>query len=50
MNDVLHNMSGIIVPLVTPLESADRIDIGALELLIERVVDAGVNGVFLLGT
>lgn len=50
MNDVLHNMSGIIVPLVTPLESADRIDIGALELLIERVVGAGVNGVFLLGT
>ena len=43
-------LSGIIVPLATPLLSNDALDVAALERLLEHVIDGGVQGVFLLGT
>jgi 2-dehydro-3-deoxy-D-pentonate aldolase len=43
-------LRGIIVPLVSPLESADRLDLGALEKLVDHVLRGGVHGFFLLGT
>ena len=42
--------SGIIPPLVTPLLGRDEIDQAGLERLIERVIQGGVHGVFMLGT
>jgi 4-hydroxy-tetrahydrodipicolinate synthase len=47
LKDAVH---GIIVPLVTPLESQDRLDLVGLERLIEHVIDGGVSGIFILGT
>ena len=41
---------GIIPPLVTPLTGRDRLDVAALERLIEHVIGGGVHGVFILGT
>jgi 4-hydroxy-tetrahydrodipicolinate synthase len=47
LNDAVR---GIIVPLVTPLDSQDRLDRAGLERLVEHVVKGGVSGVFILGT
>jgi dihydrodipicolinate synthase/N-acetylneuraminate lyase len=41
---------GIIVPLVTPLADRDELDEPGLHKLLERVIDGGVHGVFLLGS
>lgn len=41
---------GIIPPLVTPLRDYDNLDEPGLERLIEHVLEAGVSGVFILGT
>jgi dihydrodipicolinate synthase/N-acetylneuraminate lyase len=42
--------SGIIPPLVTPLNDRDRLDHRGLESLIEHVLGGGVHGLFILGT
>lgn len=43
-------VSGIVVPLLTPLKAPDVLDAEALELLVEHVLAGGVHGLFLLGT
>jgi 4-hydroxy-tetrahydrodipicolinate synthase len=41
---------GIIPPLITPLLDRDALDVEGLERLIERVLEGGVHGLFILGT
>lgn len=41
---------GIIPPLVTPLKDRDALDEAGLEKLVERVIQGGVSGLFILGT
>jgi dihydrodipicolinate synthase/N-acetylneuraminate lyase len=43
-------LSGIIPPLVTPLDESGSVDEPGLARLIERVAAGGVNAIFLLGT
>jgi dihydrodipicolinate synthase/N-acetylneuraminate lyase len=43
-------LSGIISPLVTPLDDIDSLDHAGLERLLEHTVSGGVSGIFLLGT
>ena len=43
-------LTGIIPPIVTPLLDRDQLDVEGLERLIERMVNGGVSGLFLLGT
>jgi 4-hydroxy-tetrahydrodipicolinate synthase len=43
-------LTGIIPPIVTPLLDRDKLDVEGLERLIERVLNGGVTGLFLLGT
>jgi len=43
-------LSGIVPPLVTPLESRDVLDTAGLKRLLEHVIAGGVSGVFILGT
>ena len=43
-------LHGIIPPLVTPLSRRDELDREGLARLVERLIDGGVSGVFLLGT
>jgi dihydrodipicolinate synthase/N-acetylneuraminate lyase len=41
---------GIVPPLVTPLVTADVLDIAGLERLVDHVLAGGVHGLFVLGT
>lgn len=41
---------GIIAAMVTPMDNDQRVDEKALRLLVKRLVDAGVHGLFCLGT
>lgn len=50
MSDAAPLLRGIVVPLVTPLEALDRLDVRTLEALVEHVLEGGVHGLFLLGT
>ena len=43
-------LTGIVPPLVTPLTQRDRLDLDGTERLLNRVIDGGVAGVFILGT
>jgi dihydrodipicolinate synthase/N-acetylneuraminate lyase len=44
------NYHGIIPPMITPLSGRDTLDVPGLERLIERILDGGVSGLFILGT
>lgn len=52
MNKLAVNapLRGIIPPLVTPLLDNNTLDIEGLERLINRLVEGGVHGLFILGT
>jgi 4-hydroxy-tetrahydrodipicolinate synthase len=43
-------LSGIIVPMVTPLQQDESLDAAGLEKLIAHLLAGGVQGLFLLGT
>lgn len=43
-------LDGIIVPLITPLQSDESLDEPGLEKLVEHVIAGGVSGIFLLGS
>jgi 4-hydroxy-tetrahydrodipicolinate synthase len=46
----MNRLSGIVPPLVTPLDSTGGLDHAALARLIDRVIAGGVAGIFVLGT
>jgi dihydrodipicolinate synthase/N-acetylneuraminate lyase len=51
MNAVSSRLvKGIVPPLVTPLASFDALDQPGLEALVERLIGARVNALFILGT
>lgn len=43
-------LEGIIVPLVTPLAGRGELDLAGLDRLLSRVINGGVDAIFLLGT
>jgi len=43
-------LRGIVPPIVTPLLDRDTLDRPAIEALVDRLISAGVSGIFLLGT
>ncbi|MBN2611483.1 MAG: dihydrodipicolinate synthase family protein [Bacteroidales bacterium] len=45
-----NSLKGIIVPMITPLNDVDTLDIDGLEKLIEHILAGGVSGLFILGT
>ena len=44
------NLRGVIVPLITPVDGADRVDEAAFRKVIRYVIEAGVHGVFAGGS
>ncbi len=42
--------TGVIVPMVTPITSDGKLDEGALDRLVDSLLDGGVHGLFLMGT
>jgi 4-hydroxy-tetrahydrodipicolinate synthase len=47
---ITARLAGVLVPLVTPFDHADRIDVDALEQLAADVLDAGAAGIVALAT
>lgn len=45
-----QNYTGVIPPVITPLTSEGALDVASLRRVIDRLIDAGVNGLFLLGS
>jgi 4-hydroxy-tetrahydrodipicolinate synthase len=43
-------LRGIVPPLVTPLVEPDRLDVDAVDRLVEHLAAGGVSGLFVLGT
>lgn len=45
-----QNLEGIIVPMITPLNSSLELDVKGTDRLIDRMLFGGVHGIFILGT
>ncbi len=45
-----HSFSGVIPPVVTPLHADGSFDAASFERSINRMIDAGVHGLFILGS
>ena len=50
MSELITKLHGIVVPMVTPLTPEGDIDEDSLRSLTRYLVDAGVNGIFVMGT
>lgn len=50
MTTPAQRITGVVPPVVTPLTEAGTIDVGSLERLVERLLAAGVDGIFALGS
>jgi len=50
MPDSPQKLRGILVPLITPFDSTEAIDFRALRGLVAHLVDAGVHGLYPVGT
>ncbi len=50
MNHDVEPLSGVIVPMLTPLDEQGEPDIAALRRLMRRLIAGGVNGLFIGGT
>lgn len=48
--DNLKRFSGVIPPVIIPLKADRSLDLAAFELSINRMIDAGVHGLFFLGS
>ena len=46
----MHKFSGVIPPVVSPMKSADQLDVEAVERVVEHLIQGGVSGLFVLGT
>jgi len=46
----MEKLHGIVVPMVTPLNSDGSLDFKATEILVEHLISGGVHGIFVLGT
>lgn len=44
------DLAGVITPLVTPLTTGGEVDVKALESFVDYQLEAGVNGLFVLGS
>jgi 4-hydroxy-tetrahydrodipicolinate synthase len=43
-------LAGVIVPIITPVDAEDKIDEPALRQVVRRMIEAGVNGLFVGGS
>lgn len=46
----MHKFSGVIPPVVSPMMSADQLDVEAVDRIVEHLIQGGVSGLFVLGT
>lgn len=50
MSSADADLAGVITPLVTPLTADGEVDVGSLAAFVEYQLDAGVDGLFVLGS
>jgi 4-hydroxy-tetrahydrodipicolinate synthase len=50
MVNLRKSINGITVPLVTPLEGSNKVDLYGLETLVEHIISGGIKNLFILGT
>lgn len=46
----LSRLRGIFVPMLTPLDADERVDTASLRRLVDFLIDAGVHGIWAMGT
>lgn len=46
----MHKFSGVIPPVVSPMNSSDELDVEAVDRIVEHLIQGGVSGLFVLGT
>lgn len=46
----MHKFSGVIPPVVSPMKSADQLDVESVDRVVEHLIQGGVSGLFVLGT
>jgi dihydrodipicolinate synthase/N-acetylneuraminate lyase len=49
-SSIMPAISGMIVPIVTPLTTDQQVDVSALKQLCEVQIEAGIDAIFVLGT
>ncbi len=47
---MMETLSGVVVPVITPVDEADRVDEVALRKLLHRLIEAGVHVLFIAGS
>jgi 4-hydroxy-tetrahydrodipicolinate synthase len=47
---VVQTLSGVVVPVITPLDSEDRVDEPAFRKLLRRLIESGVHALFVGGS
>ena len=45
-----HELHGVVVPIITPVDAEDRVDEHAFRQVIRYLIDAGVHGLFIGGS
>jgi 4-hydroxy-tetrahydrodipicolinate synthase len=50
MNTSRKSFAGLIVPMLTPLDDKERIDVYSLGRLVNFLIESGVHGIFVLGS
>jgi 4-hydroxy-tetrahydrodipicolinate synthase len=45
-----HRLSGVIVPVITPVDEMERVDESAFRKALRRLIKVGVNGIFVGGS
>lgn len=48
--NIMKKLSGLIPPMVTPLDAKRRLDKSGVKKMVRHLLDGGVDGIFLLGT
>ncbi len=46
----MQKFSGVIPPVVSPMKSAEQLDIAGVDRIVEHLIQGGVSGLFVLGT
>lgn len=50
ISDHTPGLSGVVVPILTPLDSHEEVDVPGIRRLVDFLIERGVDGIFALGT
>ena len=50
MTEPNERPEGLICPMITPLTTARKLDVEAVDRMVEHLIEGGVSAIFILGT